>query len=156
MSVPEIQQREAQPAMVVRAEVRPGGIGEALHRILPAVWGHIQDLGGTPAGAPFTRFLGFGEGGLMVIEAGMPTLDALPSSADVESIVLDGGPCVTLLHAGSYDLLPAAHEQLDEWFETTGRKPGGYRWETYLTDPGADPDTSKWRTLITQALAPQE
>ena len=156
MSVPQIQQRDAQPAVVIRAEVPPGGIGAALHRMLPPVFAHIHELGGTPGGAPFTRFLGFGAGGLMIIEVGAPTLDALPPSAEVASIVLDGGPCVTLLHAGSYDGLPACHAQLDEWFETTGRRPAGCRWEAYLTDPGADPDPSTWHTLITQALEPQE
>lgn len=156
MNQPEIQKRHPQPAMVMRVEVRPGGIGAALHRILPAVCGHVQALGRVPAGAPFTRYLGFAEGGLIRIEAGVPTLDALPSSREIESIVLDGGPCVTLLHAGAYDLIPACHAYLDEWFEATGHKPAGFRWEAYLTDPGADPDTSKWRTLITQALEPQE
>lgn len=155
MSVPELQQRDAQPAMVIPAEVEPGGIGAALHRILPAVWAHIHELGGTPSGAPFTRYLGFGDNGRMRIEAGIPTLDALPSSSEIVSIVLEGGPCVTLLHSGSYSLLPDCHAQLDEWFESTGRKPAGYRWEAYLTDPGAEPDQSKWRTLITQALAPE-
>ena len=150
MSVPEIQQRDAQPAMVMREEVPLGGIGAALHRILPVVCGHIQELGGTPAGMPFTRFLGFGEAGHIIIEAGMPTLDALPSSADVQSIVLDGEPCVTLMHAGSYDELPARHAELDEWFETTGHLPAGFRWEAYLAEPGG------WRTLITQALEPKE
>lgn len=156
MSVPVVQQRDAQPAMVMRAEVPMGEIGEALHRLLPPVWAHIQELGRVPAGAPFTRFLGFAAGGLMIIEAGVPTLDALPSSAEVASIVLDGGPCVTLMHAGSYDGLPARHAELDEWFEWTGRKPAGFRWEAYLTGPGAEPDTSKWHTLITQALEPIE
>ena len=156
MSVPEIQQREAQPAMVLRAEVDPGEIGAALSRLLPAVWAHIQQLGGTPSGAPFTRYLGFTSDGLMIIEAGVPTLDALPSSAEAASIVLDGGPCVALMHTGSYDVLPACHAELDEWFETTGHRPAGFRWEMYLTDPGAEPDMSKWRTLITQALEPQE
>ncbi len=156
MSVPEIRQRDAQPAVAMRAEVPPGGIGAALHRLLPVVFAHVQDLGGIPAGMPFTRFLGFSDGGHIIIEAGVPTLDPLPSSADVASIVLDGGPCVMLLHTGSYDLLPACHAELDDWFETTGRRPAGYRWEAYLTDPGADPDPATWRTLITQALEPQE
>lgn len=156
MSTPEIQQRDAQPAMVIREEIPLGGVGAALHRILPVVWGHIQEVGGTQGGAPFTRFLGFTADGLLIIEAGVPTLDALPSSSEVQSIVLDGGTCVAVMHAGSYDALPARHAELDEWFETTGHKPAGYRWEAYLTDPGADPDTSKWRTLITQALEPQE
>ena len=80
----------------------------------------------------------------------VPTLDALPSSANVQSIVLDGGPCVMLMHAGSYDELPSRHAELDEWFETTGHKPAGFRWEAYLAEPGG------WRTLITQALEPQE
>ncbi|HEY3440559.1 MAG TPA: GyrI-like domain-containing protein [Paludibaculum sp.] len=156
MSVPQIQQRDAQPAVVMRTEAPPGGVGAALDRLLPAVFAHIQQLGGTPGGAPFTRFLGFAAGGLMIIEVGVPTLDALPSSSEVTSIVLDGGPCVTLLHAGTYDALPACHAQLDEWFETTGRRPAGYRWEAYITDPGGDPDPSTWHTLITQALEPQE
>lgn len=156
MSVPAIQQRDEQPAIVMRDEVPLGGIGAALHRLLPAVCGHIQELGGTQGGAPFTRFLGFTADGLMIIEVGVPTLDPLPPSADVESITLDGGPCVTLLHAGSYDQLPERHAELDEWFESTGRRPAGFRWEAYLTDPGGEPDTAKWHTLITQALAPEE
>ena len=156
MNAAVIQQREAQPAIVMRADVPLGGIGAALHRILPSVFTYVPTVGGLVAGAPFTRYLGFGEGGTIKIEAGVPTLDALPSCGELESIVLDGGPCVTLLHEGSYDWIPACHQYLDEWFEATGHKPAGFRWEAYLTDPNAEPDTSKWRTLITQALEPQE
>ena len=35
---------------------------------------------------------------------------------------------------------------LNEWIVREGLEPAGVPWEVYVTDPGAEPDPSKWRT----------
>ena len=49
---------------------------------------------------------------------------------------------------GAYDSLPQTWSALTAWMSAHGLEPAGAPWEVYVTDPGAEPDTSKWRTDI--------
>ena len=45
-----------------------------------------------------------------------------------------------------------ALEAIVAWLDREGRKPAGPPRETYLTDPGENPDPETWRTEIAQPL----
>ncbi len=47
-----------------------------------------------------------------------------------------------------YENLPQTWSALTEWMGSQGLRPTGSPWEVYVTDPGAEPDQSKWRTDI--------
>ena len=49
---------------------------------------------------------------------------------------------------GSYEGLMYAHLALDNYLKQKGLKMRSPVIEEYLTDPGAEPDTSKWLTRI--------
>jgi len=146
MPEPALITLHEQPALVIAAEVTPEEIAAKLNEILPRVFDYASVFGNIMAGAPFTRYLGCTATGLFRIEAGFPTLDPLPSGDEIQSIVLDGGEAISLVHTGPYDRLPISHLILDQWFESTHRQPAGPRVESYLADS---------RTLITQILAPE-
>jgi len=154
MSVPELAQRERQFALAMRVQTSADQLGEVLNRCLAHLCEYASGLGISVAGAPFTRYIGFSEDGLLDIEIGIPTLDPAPGDGIVESVELPGGECVTLVHRGPYAMLLESHLLLDEWFEQTGRQPAGYRWETYLSDAASEPDPGRWRALLTQPVEP--
>ena len=62
--------------------------------------------------------------------------------------MLPGGRAVEGIHVGSYDHLPGAYADLQQWMEQHGLEPANLMWEYYLTDPGIEPDPSRWRTRI--------
>jgi len=58
------------------------------------------------------------------------------------------GPAAKVVYMGNYDDLGRAHYAIDEWMQDNEREIGGSPWEMYVTDPGVEPDTSKWITEI--------
>jgi effector-binding domain-containing protein len=60
---------------------------------------------------------------------------------------------VTGTHVGPYEALAQTYEQLTAWARAEGLPLAEGMWESYLSDPGAEPDPSTWRTLIVWPLA---
>ena len=54
----------------------------------------------------------------------------------------------TTVHMGPYDRLPDAHDALHVWLRENARDSAGPQWEVYWTDPGLEPDPSKWKTEL--------
>ncbi len=52
------------------------------------------------------------------------------------------------LHTGPYEKLPDAYSALTEWIKENGKHEAGPPWEVYVTDPGGEPDSSKWQTEV--------
>ena len=74
--------------------------------------------------------------------------------------MLPDGRYAMLLHTGHYDGLRDATAQLLQWGEQHNvqwQKDADGRWrarlETYLTDPSAEPDASKWETQLAILIA---
>jgi hypothetical protein len=40
------------------------------------------------------------------------------------------------------------YSEIEDYFEKEHLAPGPVMWESYLTDPEAEPDAAKWRTEI--------
>ena len=78
----------------------------------------------------------------------MPVAAPLDGSGRIQASELPAGTVATVTHMGPYDALPQAWSALTEWMEAQGLEPAGAPWEVYMTDPGAEPDQSKWRTDI--------
>ncbi len=71
-----------------------------------------------------------------------------PGKDDIVKGVRYAGPAMKLTYLGPYESLNSAHKYL---FATAGEKgytPAGSPWELYVTDPGSEPDPSKWITEI--------
>ena len=49
---------------------------------------------------------------------------------------------------GPYEQTSIAHELIDQWITDHGKTIVGFPWEVYVTDPGTEPDPSKWLTEI--------
>jgi len=70
---------------------------------------------------------------------------------DVDDVVassLPGGRVVEAVHVGPYDTLAETYREVEQWMVGQGLRPGAVTWESYLTDPAAQPDPSTWRTLV--------
>ncbi len=138
---------EPQPVMSVRLKCHAAEIGAVLREVLPEVWRHIEHHEGRPAGPPFTRYHDYADG-RVDLEAGIPVESPLPEGGRVRAGELPGGRVVTTVHVGPYEKLPEAHDALHVWMREHGHAPDGPQWEYYLTDPGEEPDSSRWRTEL--------
>ena len=100
------------------------------------------------AGMPMTVYPDWG-GDSYQMECAIPV--AGEPQVDNDRIILKSttaGPAVKATHMGDYHLLEATHAELDRYVKDHNLVASGAPFEVYVTDPGAEPDTSKWVTHI--------
>ena len=163
MSVtPEIIERAEQPYVAIRAEVtmqQLAGLGQRLGE----VFGWLAAHGLAPAGPPFFRYNVIDMERQLEVEAGVPVAAVVRDSDQLISGVLPAGRYATAIHVGHPDGLVGAVAGLLDWAagqglqwdvqETADGDRWGRRLEIYLTDPGEQPDLSKWETQLAFRLA---
>ena len=57
-------------------------------------------------------------------------------------------------HVGPYDTISQGHAALAAWIEENGRTAAGPVREVYWTDPGQEPDSSRWKTELLMPIEP--
>ena len=137
----------AQPYLGIRATTTLDKLAEIMGPLFGEVYGYIQQRGQPPAGMPFTIYHSM-EGDTVELECGMPVASPIAGMDRIQAGELPAGTMVTVTHFGPYEDLGNTWAQLTEWIGSQGLKAAGPPWEVYVTDPGAEPDRSKWRTDI--------
>ena len=144
----EIQTDRPAQATACKFEVIPHEqVGPTLGRILPEVHAWLAQGHGVMAGPPYARYHP-GPDNTFDLEAGLPVAPPVVGDDKVKASVLPGGRCAVATHVGPYELLSATHQRLHQFVADQGEKAAGPPWESYLTDPGDEPDPSKWKTLV--------
>ena len=143
----QTKQIDAQPILSIRTTATMDKIGEAMGPLFGEVYGCIQQSGQEPVGMPFAIYHSM-DGGMVDLECGMPVASPMDSGGRVQVGELPAGTVATVTHMGPYDALRQTWAALMEWMSSQGLQPAGAPWEVYVTDPGAEPDQSKWRTDI--------
>ncbi len=82
------------------------------------------------------------------MEAGVGVSRPIEGNESVRPGTLPGGRVLSAWHVGPYDTLTRTHQRLEAWMRQQGLESAGASWELYWTDPGMQPDSSKWRTQI--------
>ena len=136
-----------QPMLAIRATSAMDSLSELMGSLFGEVYEHILQSGQHPAGMPFSRYHSM-DGETVNLECGMPVSSAVEGTGRVAAGELPAGTVATVTHMGPYDSLPQSWSALTAWMESQGLQPAGAPWEVYVTDPGAEPDQSKWRTDI--------
>jgi effector-binding domain-containing protein len=127
------------------------------------VFGWLAGHGTPPAGAPLIRYLVINMATKLDVEIGVPVARIGPGNGRVSRGVLPAGRYATILYTGPYSGLMDANAALLAWIAAQGLVMDqattaqgdafGARVEFYLTDPRAEPDTSKWETEVAIRLA---
>ena len=144
----EIVDLVEQPALAVRGEVPVEGLGEFFGRAFGEVMAVVEAAGVEIVDAPFGYYPAMPTE-VVTVEAGLPVSAPVEASGDVHPLVLPGGRAVVGVHVGPYDSLEATYTELTSWMAARGLTPAGTMWESYLSDPEAEPDPATWRTRIT-------
>jgi len=88
------------------------------------------------------------------LAAGFPVsgLEPGPLGDGVEVVEIPGGPAITAEHAGGYDGLPGAWEQVERFRAAGEHEVRGDFAEVYLTEPSPDGDPALNRTQLVLPL----
>ncbi len=143
-------QLEPQPVLVIKFSTEPQRLGDKLGQHFPAIFQYAGGKSLTLTGMPFVRYLEMTD--VFTVEAGMPVDVADAGEGDIYGTELVGGSAITTDHYGPYEGLGAAHEALRTWAIDHGHQPEWGGWEVYETDPGSEPDSSKWLTRVYLSL----
>lgn len=74
--------------------------------------------------------------------------NAAVSGGNIQSFKIPAGKAFVIDYYGPYDGIGAAHYAMDDYLKANGIKAGLPVVEEYVTDPGTEPDDSKWLTKI--------
>jgi len=143
----ELKELKPQPMVSIRTSCKVAEIGPVLAELLPEVFYYLDKRGVRPAGPPFTRYHSY-DGTNCEIEAGMPVAEPQPGEGRITAGELPGGTVAVTVHVGPYEELPVAHDAIDAWLKENGKKSRGPQWESYVTDPGKEPDPHKRQTEL--------
>ena len=160
---PEVIGRPAQPYVAIKAEVTMQTLGTVLPALHGRVFGWLRERGTTPTGPPFWKYNTVDMDRDLEVEVGVPVPARVNGDEHVLFALLPAGRYASLRYTGHPDGLLDATAFLLEW----GRQhyltwdlshgPAGERWgarlEIYETDPGAEPDMSKWTTQLAFRLS---
>ena len=139
---------EPQLAAVVRDELPVGQLPTLFDRAFHQVMEAVEAQGLRVTGPPF-GFYPRMPGDTVEVAAGFPVSGPITPTGAVTALELPGGRAVTGVHVGGYDGLEQTYRELVAWSRSRGLEGGAVMWESYLSDPAAEPDPAKWRTQIT-------
>ena len=161
-SGPEIETRAEQPYVAIRGHVTMAEIGPFAVRT-GEVFGWLGARGVAPAGPPFLKYNVIDMMRQLELDNGVPVGAPVEVDGDMIAGVIPAGRYATVTHVGHPSELMGATGALLDWAAGQGLTwdvspdAGGERWgsrvEFYLTDPGEEPDMSKWATELAFRLA---
>ncbi len=143
----ETTQLEARPIVGIRTTVAMSEIGKVMGTLFGEVYGYVQRNGGQAAGMPLAIYYS-PPGDTVDLECAIPVASPMAGAGRVQAGELPAGTAATAAHVGPYEALSRTWAGLMAWMESQGLEGAGAPWEVYVTDPGAEPDQSKWRTDI--------
>jgi effector-binding domain-containing protein len=161
---PKIDTRNAQPYAAVRTQVTMSELGSGIiPQLHGEVMGWLKAQGHSSSGAPILRYRAINMTDKLDLEMAWPTERVLTGNDRITTGELPAGRYGSVLYTGPYDGLMDANRILIEWAKEKGIEWDGgtsdkgdtfaSRIETYITDPGEEPDPNKWKTEVAIKIA---
>lgn len=143
----EIKNAEPKHAMAWRGKASMQTIMETFQTHMPEVYKYVTENGGESAGPLYGRYHAFSPEE-MDLEIGLYVKEPIKGNGTVEPVEIPGGEMASYDHMGPYEQLPQSWSHTMQWLKDSEYEAVGAPAEIYWTDPGQEPDQSKWRTEI--------
>ena len=162
LSEPRLDERPDLHYVAERTRVPMQEFAGAVDRAYPRVFTWLREHDIAPAGAPIIRYRVIDMATALDVDIGVPVAERTAVDAGLTADTLPAGRYASLIYTGHYEGLVDATSALldwgseqglqwDRWTANQGDAWGG-RYETYRTDPRAEPDPSRWETEIAMRL----
>lgn len=140
---------EEQPILYIRRQVGQSApeLQALFAECFPKLFGYGMQTGLAITGNPIARYVDVTPG-LWTVDCVMPLSQPADATEELEAGVLSGGPVVKGIHFGPYEQLKDSYVAMQTWINDEGLTPNGPHWEQYVTDPGQEPEPTKWQTDI--------
>ncbi len=147
----QIQELEmpARKFIIVREEVKMQDIASFFAEKFGLIHSRIQDNKIEMAGQPCGIYFSYDEEkGMTDMAAAMPIPATASWDGDLETFEIPAGTAFVLDHYGPYEKLGDAHNAIGAYLAQRGLSQPPLVVEEYVTDPGTEPDASRWLTRI--------
>ncbi|MDX2001980.1 MAG: SRPBCC family protein [Chitinophagales bacterium] len=136
-------------ATVSKKNVAFDNISESLGSMYGSIGAFLAQSKVEPTGPPSAFYTNYNiEKRMMDIEAALPISGKIDAKNGILVRPLGHKKAVMLEYHGAYDKMDAAHDQLQAYITDNKLTIVGAPWETYVSDPMMEKDTSKWLTNI--------
>jgi len=149
---PAVVTVEPATTAVIRRVVATDRIGEFFDGAFRSIAATATGQAAGIAGPAFALYHGM-PADTVDLEVGFPTVRPVQPVGEVTAGSLPGGRVARAVHAGGYDGLGAAWQQLGAWIGEQGGAPGAVFWEVYVTEPNPQMDPADLRTELNWLLA---
>lgn len=136
------------PVLTIRRKSTPAEISRTLGQSYIEILTFIRMNNLKQTGPPFAIYHTYSD--LEVdMEPGIP-VEKLPvqTAGNIKASKMAKGKAVVADFYGPSEQTGKAHQEIEKWIKANNKKVMGSPWEVYVTDPGVEPDTSKWLTKI--------
>jgi len=139
---------EAQPALFAEGTCTLAEITAKLGELYGMITGVLgEDMEEATAGQPFAIYKQQDDGKIH-IKAGIPVIDEYEDEGGVVFGAIEEGNVLMAIHMGPYEEVRGTYDAVKAYMEANNKEANGDPWEVYVTDPGEEPDQSKWITEV--------
>lgn len=144
-----VQEKEvnAMNIATIRNKVNMGQIGDILGKSYGEMQVFIAKNGAKCIGAPMVITIAW-DSLSWDFEAALPIDKDIKGNDRIQIKKSFAGKVLFVEYMGPYDKTYQAYIDLENYKKSKGYSDAGGPWEVYVTDPGVEPDTSKWITEI--------
>jgi AraC family transcriptional regulator len=140
-------------ALVAAASGTMDQFSEQMGRLYPMIMEEVRAQGLRMAGPSFCHYLSYDEQtGITEYLCGIPVASMGKEGDGVTTKVYREIPVIQAMHTGPYEELERSYGILMKYIEENGVNVTMEAFEIYLTDPMAEPMTTRWKTLIAMPL----
>lgn len=133
----------------IRGNMSFAEIGAFYAKNLPLVIPAVEKAGGKQAGAPCGLYYKWDtEKSMTEMIAGVAVTGNIKAPTGMEVVDLPAAKSLTINYMGGYNGVGSAHMAMDEYIQANKLEQLTPVIEEYITDPGAEPDSTKWLTKI--------
>jgi effector-binding domain-containing protein len=143
----EIRQAPPQAAAIVQVSCPVSEIAAVMGPTFEKVVDAVTRSGGVVTGPAFARYREMSPE-RVEFDCGMGVASPYDGEGDVKPAQLGGCEAAYARHVGPYETVGETWNALTDWVHGQGRELQGPGWESYLTDPEAEPDPTKWVTEV--------
>jgi effector-binding domain-containing protein len=148
---PKIMFRDEQNYIAIKSIVTRDEIPQKLPQLIPELFNWLASNKIKPGGSPFFNYIKMNSSRLE-IEVGIPTNAKVETGGRIISNKFPAGKYAVAEYVGPYNNLFEVHKEIESWKEKNKIVFTSPKVEFYPTDPAAQPDSSKWVTIIINRL----
>jgi len=140
----EIVEVKSTPALAFRSRAIPAQIAQSMGMAFGQIMEYVGD---TKHGTPMSIWYDW-QSDTLEFDNVIPLDEPMEGKGNIKSIVTYAGRAIKAVHTGDYESTQHSWKLMGDYIHENKLELNGDPYEVYITDPGMEPDPSKWITEL--------